>query len=93
MLVGGAQSGSMSASSPPLVPQTGVYLPLSQGQDSLWSGVAPVWAPCTLPGLWCCFNGICLAKGVFEGVDPQGAQGYPKGWIHKVHRGGRGKLS
>ena len=20
--------------------------------------VAPVWATCTLPGLWCCFNGI-----------------------------------
>ena len=34
------------------------YLPLSQGQDSLWSGVASVWAPCTLPGLWCCFDGI-----------------------------------
>ena len=33
-------------------------LPLSQGQDSLWSGVAPVWATCTLPGLWCCFDGI-----------------------------------
>ena len=27
-------------------------------QDSLWSGVAPVWATCTLPGLWCCFYGI-----------------------------------
>ena len=33
-------------------------LPLSQGQDSLWSGVAPVWATCTLPGLWCCCDGI-----------------------------------
>ena len=34
------------------------YLPLSQGQDSLWSGLAPVWATCTLPGFWCCFDGI-----------------------------------
>ena len=34
------------------------YLPLSQEQDSLWSGVASVWATCTLPGLWCCFDGI-----------------------------------
>ena len=35
-----------------------MYLPLLQGQDSLWSGVAPVHATCTLPGLWCCFDGI-----------------------------------
>ena len=34
------------------------------GQDSLWSGVAPVWATCTLPGLWCCFYGIwCISRG------------------------------
>ena len=40
------------------------YLPLSQGQDSLWSGVAPVWAACALPGLWCCFDGIwCINWG------------------------------
>ena len=37
--------------------QTGVYL-LSQGQVSLWSGVAPVWATCILPGLWCWFDGV-----------------------------------
>ena len=58
----GPQSDPMSVSSPPLGPQSDwcvPYLPLSQGQDSLWSGVAPVWATCTLPGLWCCFNGIC----------------------------------
>ena len=51
----------MSAPSPPLGPQSDwcvPSLPLSQGQDSLWSGVAPVWATCTLPGLWCCFCGI-----------------------------------
>ena len=33
-------------------------LPLSQGQDSLWSGVAPVCAIFTLPGLWCFISGI-----------------------------------
>ena len=51
----------MCVPSPPLGPQSDwcvPYLPLSQGQDSLWSGVAPVWATCTLPGLWCCFYGI-----------------------------------
>ena len=51
----------MSAPSPPLGPQSDwcvPYLPLSQGQDSLWSDAAPVWATCTLPGLWCCFDGI-----------------------------------
>ena len=57
----GLQSDPVSAPSPPLGPQSDwcvPYLPLSQGQDSLWSGVAPVWATCTLPGLWCCFDGI-----------------------------------
>ena len=51
----------MSVSSPPLGPHSDwcvPYLPLSQGQDSLWSGVAPVWAICTLPDLWCFFDGI-----------------------------------
>ena len=51
----------MSVSGPPLGPQSDWCvppLPLSQGQDSLWSGVAPVWATCTLPGLWCCFHGV-----------------------------------
>ena len=57
----GPQSDLMSAPSPPLGPQSDwcvPYLPLSEGQDSLWSGLAPVWATCTLPGLWCCFSGI-----------------------------------
>ena len=60
MLVGGA------AVRPDVCPQpsTGAtdwcvpYLPLSQGQVSLWSGVAPVWAICTLPVLGYCFDGI-----------------------------------
>ena len=57
----GPQSDPMSAPSPVLGPQSVwcvPYLPLSQREDSLWSGVAPVWATCTLPGLWCCFDGI-----------------------------------
>ena len=61
MLVGRPQSDPMSVPSPPLGPQSDwclPYLPLSQGQDSLRSGVAPVWATCTLPGLWCCFDGM-----------------------------------
>ena len=51
----------MSAPSPPLGPQSDwcvPYLPLSQRQDSLWSGVAVVGAACTLSGWWYCFNGI-----------------------------------
>ena len=51
----------------PLGPQSDLcvpYLPLSQGQDSLWSGVAPVWAACILPGLWCCFDRLwCIPRG------------------------------
>ena len=57
----GRQSDPMSVRSPPLGPQSDCcvpYLPLYQGQDSLWIGVAPVWATRTLPGLWCCFSGI-----------------------------------
>ena len=61
------QSDPMSAPSPPLGPQSDwcvPYLPLSQGQDSLWSGVASVWDTCTLPGLWCCFDRIwCTSQG------------------------------
>ena len=81
--MGGSQSDPMSALRPPLGPQSDwcvPYLLLSQGQDSLWSGVAPVWAACTLPGMWSCFNGIW-------------PRAYQMGWIHKVQRGGRGKLS
>ena len=57
----GPQSDLMSVPSPLLGPQSNwcvTYLPLSHGQDSLWSGVASVLATCTLPGLWCCFDGI-----------------------------------
>ena len=60
-MLAGLQSDLMSVPSPPLGPQSDwciPYLLLSQGQDSLWSGVAPVWATWTLPGLWCCFSGI-----------------------------------
>ena len=67
MLVGGPQSDLMSVPSPPLGPHSDwcvPYLPLSWGQYSLWSGVAPVWATCTMPGLWCCFDGIwCISRG------------------------------
>ena len=68
----GPQTDLMSAPSPPLGPQSDwcvPSLPLSQGQDSLWSGVAPAWATCTLPGLW------CWGSGILAGVDQQGAQG------------------
>ena len=65
-LVGGPQSDLMSAPSPPLGLQSDwcvPYLPLSHGQDSLLSGVAPVRANCTVPGLWCCFDGIwCISR-------------------------------
>ena len=59
----GPQSGLMFVPSPLLGPQSDwcvPYLPLFQGKDSLWSGVVPVWATCTLTGLWCCFCGIWL---------------------------------
>ena len=61
MLVGWATVRPDVCPHPPLGPQSDwcvPYLPLTQGQDSLWSGVTPVWATCTLPGLWCCFDGI-----------------------------------
>ena len=62
MLVGAAAVRPYVCPQPTAGPQSAwcvPYLPLSQGQDSLRSGVAPVWATCTLPGLWCCFDGIC----------------------------------
>ena len=35
-----------------------------QWQDPLWSCVASVWATCTLPVLWYCFDGIwCISRG------------------------------
>ena len=66
-MVGGATVRPDVCPQPTLGPQSDwcvPYLPLSQRQDSLWSGVAPVWATCTLPGLWCCFYGIwCISWG------------------------------
>ena len=42
------------------------------GQDSLWSGMAPVWATCT--------RQVCgsasMGSGVLAGVDLQGARGW-----------------
>ena len=68
----GLQSDLMSAPSAPLGPQSDwcvPYLLLSQRQDSLWSGVTPVWATCTLP--------VCLhtCGAASARVYPQGAQG------------------
>ena len=62
----------MSASSPPLGPQkTGVYLLFSSPRGGIHCGVVcPIWATCTLPGLW------CWGSGVFAGVNRQGAQGW-----------------
>ena len=37
--------------------QTGVYLIFPSPRGRIHCGVAPVWATCTLPGLWCCFDG------------------------------------
>ena len=61
MLVGRAAVRPDVCLIPPLGPQSDwcvSYLLLPQGQDSLWSGMAPVLATCTLPGLSCCFYGI-----------------------------------
>ena len=62
----------MSAPSPPLGhSQTGVYLLFPSSRGGIHCGVAwPVWATCTLPGLW------CWGSGVLAGVDPQGAPGW-----------------
>ena len=63
----GPLSDLLSVLSSPLGSQSNwfvPYLPFSQGQDSLWSSVPPIWAACTLPGLWCCFYGIwCISRG------------------------------
>ena len=70
----GPQSDLMSVLSLPLGPQSDwcvPYLPLSQGQDSLWSGVAPsgLLAHCQPCG------GASMGSGVLAGVDWQDAQG------------------
>ena len=50
--------------------QTGVCLLLPSPRGGIHCGVVwPVWATCTLPGLW------CWGSGVLAGVDLQGAQG------------------
>ena len=74
MLVGGPQSDLMSVPSPLLGPQSDwcvPYLPLSQRQDSLWSGVAlsGLLAHCRACGA------ALMGSGILAGVDPQGAQG------------------
>ena len=59
----------MSVPSPPLGPQSDwcvPYLPLCQGQDSLWNGVTPVWATCTLPGCSAALMGSGVSRGVSE---------------------------
>ena len=91
----GPQSDLMSAPSPPLGPQPDwcvPYLPLSQGQDSLWSGVASVWSTCTLPGLWRCFNGIWSISRV-EPRDAQGQEGQAQLTLPLVVRFGRGPVA
>ena len=62
----------MSAPSPMLGhSQTGVYLLFPSPRGRIHCGVVwPIWATCTLPGLW--FWG----SGVLAGVDRQGAQGW-----------------
>ena len=72
----------MSAFSPLLGPQSDwcvPYLPLSQGQDSLWSGVALVHS---------CLHTVRLVV-----LLPWDLAKRVLGWIHKVHRGGTGRLS
>ena len=50
--------------------QTGVCLLLPSPKGGIHCGAAwPLWATCTLPGLW------CWGSGILAGVDPQGAQG------------------
>ena len=51
--------------------QTGVCLLFPSPRGGIHCGVAwPIWATCTLPGLW------CWGSGVLAGVDQQGAQGW-----------------
>ena len=68
------QSDLMSAPSPPLGPQSDWCVPsLPPPRGRIHCGVAwPVWATCTLPGLWCWGSGI-LAGVVWHGV--QGREG------------------
>ena len=66
----GPQSDLMSAPSPPLGPQTGVCLLFPSPRGGIHCGVVwPIWATCTLPGLW------CWGSGILAGVGRQGAPG------------------
>ena len=71
-MVGGAAVRPDVYPSPPLGPQSDwcvPSLPLSWG--GIHCGVGwPIWATCTLPGLW------CWGSGVLVGGDRQGAQGW-----------------
>ena len=50
--------------------QAGVCLLFPSPRGGILCGVAwPIWATCTLPGLW------CWGSGILAGVDRQGAQG------------------
>ena len=71
----GPQSDPMSAPSPPLGPQSDwcvPYLPLSQGQDSLWSSVVPVRLLVHCHACGAPFMG----SGVLARMYLQGAQGW-----------------
>ena len=75
MLVGGATVRPDVCSKPTTGATVRLVCTLSSplpgaGLTVEWCG--PVWATCTLPGLWCCFYGIWHING----VDPQGAQGW-----------------
>ena len=66
----GLQSDLLSASSPPLGPQSDLcvpYHPLSQGHDSLWSG--GLLAHCQACGA------TLMGSGILARVDLQGEQG------------------
>ena len=68
----GLQSNLVSAPSPRWGhSQTGVCLLFPSPRSGIHCGVVwPVWATCTLPGLW------CWGFGVLAGVDRQGVQGW-----------------
>ena len=71
LLVGGACSHTRHLAQPTTKATVGLgvygYLPLSLGQESLWSLLAPVRTACTLPGLRH-HIGWALAKGILEGA-------------------------
>lgn len=56
------------------------YIPISSGQESLWSGADHCWGCLILPGLWHHF-GWTLAKGILDGAGPQ-----DNGKVHNVSK-------